>query len=159
MTMQPASTEITSRTVAIIQEMKGLEGPLLPILHGIQEEFGHVPKDALPVIAEALNISRAEVHGVVTFYHEYRSRPAGRHVLKVCQAESCQSMGSDAIAAKLKQLLGIGFHETTRDGSVTLEPVYCLGLCACSPAAMLDGEVIGRLDDEKLDEIVAEVRS
>ena len=159
MPMQPASTEITSRTTAIIQELKGLEGPLLPILHGIQEEFGHVPQDALPVIAEALNISRAEVHGVVTFYHDYRSRPAGRHVLKVCQAESCQSMGSDAIAAKLKQLLGIGFHETTRDGSVTLEPVYCLGLCACSPAAMLDGEVIGRLDDEKLDEIVAEVRS
>ncbi|MFD1985301.1 formate dehydrogenase subunit gamma [Mesorhizobium newzealandense] len=159
MTMQPASTEITSRTAAIIQELKGLEGPLLPILHGIQEEFGHVPQDALPVIAEALNISRAEVHGVVTFYHDYRSHPAGRHVLKVCQAESCQSMGSDAIAAKLKQLLGIGFHETTRDGSVTLEPVYCLGLCACSPAAMLDGEVIGRLDDEKLDQIVAEVRS
>ncbi|RUU80256.1 formate dehydrogenase subunit gamma, partial [Mesorhizobium sp. M7A.T.Ca.TU.009.01.1.2] len=127
MTMQPASTEITSRTAAIIQEMKGLEGPLLPILHGIQEEFGHVPKDALPVIAEALNISRAEVHGVVSFYHDYRSHPAGRHVLKLCQAESCQSMGSDAIAAKLKQLLGIGFHETTRDGSVTLEPVYCLG--------------------------------
>jgi formate dehydrogenase subunit gamma len=159
MTMQPASTEITSRTAAIIQELKGLEGPLLPILHGIQEEFGHVPQDALPVIAEALNISRAEVHGVVTFYHDYRSHPAGRHVLKLCQAESCQSMGSDAIAAKLKQLLGIGFHETTRDGSVTLEPVYCLGLCACSPAAMLDGQVIGRLDDEKLDEIVAEVRS
>ncbi|CAN7154043.1 formate dehydrogenase subunit gamma [Mesorhizobium sp. LjRoot246] len=159
MTMQPASTEITSRTAAIIQELKGLEGPLLPILHGIQEEFGHVPKDALPVIAEALNISRAEVHGVVSFYHDYRSQPAGRHVLKLCQAESCQSMGSDAIAAKLKQLLGIGLHETTRDGSVTLEPVYCLGLCACSPAAMLDGQVIGRLDDEKLDEIVAEVRS
>jgi formate dehydrogenase subunit gamma len=159
MTMQPASTEIASRTAAIIQELKGLEGPLLPILHGIQEEFGHVPQDALPVIAEALNISKAEVHGVVTFYHDYRSHPAGRHVLKLCQAEACQSMGSDAIASKLKQLLGIGFHETARDGSVTLEPVYCLGLCACAPSAMLDGEVIGRLDDEKLDEIIAEVRS
>ncbi|MEO5758338.1 MAG: formate dehydrogenase subunit gamma [Mesorhizobium sp.] len=159
MTMQPASTEIASRTAAIIQELKGLEGPLLPILHEIQEEFGHVPQDSLPVIAEALNISRAEVHGVVTFYHDYRSRPAGRHVLKVCQAEACQSMGSDAVAAKLKQLLGIGFHETTHDGAVTLEPVYCLGLCACAPSAMLDGEVIGRLDDEKLDEIIAEVRS
>jgi formate dehydrogenase subunit gamma len=159
MIMQPASTEIASRTAAIVQELKGLEGPLLPILHGIQEEFGHVPQDALPVIAEALNISKAEVHGVVTFYHDYRSRPAGRHVLKLCQAEACQSMGSDAIAAKLKQLLDIGFHETARDGSVTLEPVYCLGLCACAPSAMLDGEVIGRLDDEKLDEIVAEVRS
>ena len=159
MTMQPASTEIASRTAAIIQEMRGLEGPLLPILHGIQEEFGHVPQDSLPVIAEALNISRAEVHGVVSFYHDYRSHPAGRHVLKLCQAESCQSMGSDAVAAKIKQLLGIGFHETTRDGSVTLEPVYCLGLCACSPSAMLDGEVIGRLDDTKIEEIVAEVRS
>ncbi|MER8828371.1 formate dehydrogenase subunit gamma [Mesorhizobium sp. M0938] len=159
MTMQPASTEIASRTAAIVQELKGLEGPLLPILHGIQEEFGHVPQDALPVIAEALNITKAEVHGVVSFYHDYRSHPAGRHVLKVCQAEACQSMGSDLIAAKLKQLLGIGFHETTRDGSVTLEPVYCLGLCACAPSAMLDGEVIGRLNDEKLDEIVAEVRS
>lgn len=159
MPLQLASTEITSRTAAIIQEMKSLEGPLLPILHGIQEEFGHVPQDALPVIAEALNISRAEVHGVVTFYHDYRSHPAGRHVLKVCQAEACQSMGSDAVAAKLKQLLGIGFHETMRDGSVTLEPVYCLGLCACAPAAMLDGQVIGRIDDERLDEIVAEVRS
>lgn len=159
MTMQLASTEIASRTAAIIHELKHLEGPLLPILHGIQEEFGYVPQDALPIIAEALNISRAEVHGVVTFYHDYRSQPAGRHVLKVCQAEACQSMGSDAIAAKLKSLLGIGFHETTRDGSVTLEPVYCLGLCACSPSAMLDDEVIGRLDDEKLNEIVAEVRS
>jgi formate dehydrogenase subunit gamma len=159
MTMQPASTEIVSRTAAIIHEFKGLEGPLLPILHGIQEEFGYVPQDSLPVIADALNISNAEVHGVATFYHDYRSHPAGRHVLKVCQAEACQSMGSDAVAAKLKQLLGIGFHETTRDGSVTLEPVYCLGLCACAPSAMLDGEVIGRLDDEKLDEIVAEVRS
>jgi formate dehydrogenase subunit gamma len=159
MTMQPASTEVISRTAAIIHELQGLEGPLLPILHGIQEEFGHVPQASLPVIAEALNISNAEVHGVVTFYHDYRSHPAGRHVLKVCQAEACQSVGSDAVAAKLKRLLGIGFHETSWDGAVTLEPVYCLGLCACAPAAMLDGQVIGRLDDEKIDEIVAEVRA
>ncbi|TPL99973.1 formate dehydrogenase subunit gamma [Mesorhizobium sp. B2-3-11] len=159
MTMQPASTEIASRTAAIVQELKDLEGPLLPILHNIQEEFGHVPQDAVPVIADGLNLSRAEVHGVVTFYHDFRSRPAGRHVLKLCQAEACQSMGSDAVAARVKQLLGIDFHETTPDGSVTLEPVYCLGLCACSPSAMLDGEVIGRLDDDKIDELVAEVRS
>ncbi|TPJ44810.1 formate dehydrogenase subunit gamma [Mesorhizobium sp. B2-5-13] len=159
MTMQPASTEIASRTAAIVQELKDLEGPLLPILHDIQEEFGHVPQDAVPVIADGLNLSRAEVHGVVTFYHDFRSRPAGRHVLKLCQAEACQSMGSGAVAARVKQLLGIDFHETTPDGSVTLEPVYCLGLCACSPSAMLDGEVIGRLDDDKIDELVAEVRS
>ncbi|HMM63482.1 MAG TPA: formate dehydrogenase subunit gamma [Mesorhizobium sp.] len=159
MAMQAAGTEIATRTASIVQEYQGLEGPLLPILHGIQEEFGYVPQEALPVIATALNLSRAEVHGVVTFYHDFRREPAGRHVLKLCQAESCQAMGSDAVAARIKQLLGIGFHQTTADGAVTLEPVYCLGLCACSPSAMLDGEVIGRLDADRIDEIVAEVRS
>ena len=158
MTTQPASTEIASRTVAVVNDLKGLEGPLLPILHGIQDEFGYVPGESLPVIADLLNLSRAEVHGVVTFYHDYRNHPAGRHVLKLCRAEACQSMGGDAIAAKMQQLLGIGFHETTQDGTVTLEPVYCLGLCACAPSAMLDGEVIGRLDAEKIEEIAAEVR-
>jgi formate dehydrogenase subunit gamma len=159
MTMQHASTPVASRTTAIIEELKDLEGPLLPILHEIQEEFGYVPAESLPVIAEALNISKAEVHGVVTFYHDYRRHPAGRHVLKLCRAEACQSMGGDAIAAQIKQRLGIGFHETAKDNSVTLEPVHCLGLCACAPSAMLDGEVIGRLDADKIDEIVEEVRS
>ena len=158
MTTQPASTEIASRTAAVVNDLKGLEGSLLPILHGIQDEFGYVPGESLPVIADLLNLSRAEVHGVVTFYHDYRNHPAGRHVLKLCRAEACQSMGGDALAAKLQQLLGIGFHETTQDGAVTLEPVYCLGLCACAPSAMLDGEVIGRLDAEKIEEIAAEVR-
>lgn len=159
MSLQHAGTQTAERTASIIDEMKGLEGPLLPILHGIQNEFGYVPSEALPVIAEALNISNAEVHGVVTFYHDYRNHAAGRHVLKLCRAEACQSMGGDAIAARLQQLLGIGFHETAKDGSVTLEPIYCLGLCACAPAAMLDGEVIGRLDAERLDEIVEAVRA
>ena len=158
MATQHASTEIASRTTAVINELKGLEGPLLPILHGIQDEFGYVPGESLPVIAELLNLSNAEVHGVVTFYHDYRNHPAGRHVLKLCRAEACQSMGGDALAAKLQQLLGIGFHETTKDGAVTLESVYCLGLCACAPSAMLDGEVIGRLDADKVEEIAAEVR-
>ena len=157
--MQPATAEIESRTAAVIAEHQGLEGPLMPILHGIQEEFGYVPQESLPVIADALNLSNAEVYGVVTFYHDFRKHPAGRHVLKVCRAEACQSMGGDALAARLQQLLGISFHETAKDGSVTLEPVYCLGLCACAPAAMLDGEVIGRLDAEKLEEILEEVRS
>jgi formate dehydrogenase subunit gamma len=158
LTSQHASTEIASRTTAVVNDLKGLEGPLLPILHGIQDEFGYVPGESLPVIADLLNLSRAEVHGVVTFYHDYRNHPAGRHVLKLCRAEACQSMGGDAIAARMQQLLGIGFHETTKDGSVTLEPVYCLGLCACAPSAMLDGEVIGRLDADKVEEIAAEVR-
>ena len=157
--MQSQGTETEAQVAAIIEELKGLEGPLLPILHGVQEEFGYVPTEALPVIAEALNLSRAEVHGVVTFYHDYRSQPAGRHVLKLCQAEACQSMGSDAIAAQVKAALGVDFHQTAADGSVTLEPVYCLGLCACAPAAMLDGEPIGRLDAEAVDGIVAEVRA
>lgn len=159
MGMQLASTEIKARTAQVIAAHNGLEGPLLPILHGIQEEFGFVPQEALPVIADALNLSRAEVHGVVTFYHDYRRHPAGRHVLKLCRAEACQSVGGDAMAERIQKLLGIGFHETTKDGAVTLEPVYCLGLCACAPSAMLDGEVIGRLDADKVDAIVAEALS
>lgn len=159
MVMQPASTELAARTSAVISELKDLEGPLIPILHGVQDEFGYVPQEALPIIAEALNLSRAEVHGVFTFYHDFRKEPAGRHVLKLCRAEACQSMGAEAIAAQVQQKLGIGFHETTKDGAVTLEPVFCLGLCACAPSAMLDGEVIGRLDADKIDEIVEEVRS
>ncbi|MEX0408541.1 formate dehydrogenase subunit gamma [Aquibium sp. LZ166] len=157
--MQTQGTQIEPRTTEIVEAHSALEGPLLPILLGIQEEFGYVPSEALPIIAEKLNLSRAEVHGVATFYHDFRKHPAGRHVLKLCQAEACQSMGSDQVAAMVKSALGIGFHETAADGSVTLEPVYCLGLCACAPAAMLDGAVIGRLDADMVDEIAAEVRS
>lgn len=158
MVMQSAGTGIEAQVASIVDGMRDMEGPLLPILHEVQEEFGYVPQEALPVIAKALNLSRAEVYGVVSFYHDYRKEPAGRHVLKVCQAESCQSMGSDEVAARFQQALGIGFHQTTPDGRVTLEPVYCLGMCACSPAAMLDGEVIGRIDAARVDEIIAEVR-
>jgi len=159
MALQQGVTEIAARAAPIIDGLKGLDGPLLPILHGIQDEFGYVPTETLPVIAEALNLSRAEVHGVVTFYHDYRSHPAGRHVLKVCQAEACQSMGSDALAQRFKDLLGIDFHQTTPDGAVTLEPVYCLGLCACAPAVLFDGQPVGRVDAETAGEIVAEARS
>lgn len=159
MTLQPASTDIAARAASVVAERRNLEGPLLPILHELQAEFGHVPQEALPVIAEALNLSNAEVHGVVSFYHDFRKEPAGRHVIKLCRAEACQSMGGDAIAARLQALLGIGFHETAKDGSVTLDPVYCLGLCACAPAALVDGEPVGRLDDEVLEAIAAEVRA
>lgn len=159
MVMQPQGTEFAARAAAIVAELKELEGPLLPILHSIQDEFGFVPDETLPVIAEALNMSNAEVYGVVSFYHDYRREPAGRHVIKLCRAESCQSMGSDDIAARLTRLLGIGFNETSADGSVSLLPVYCLGLCFCSPAAMVDGEVMGRLDAASVDEIVAQVRT
>ena len=150
--------DVGQRTLAIVGELKGLEGALLPILHEIQAEFGHVPQESLPVIARELNLSRAEVHGVVTFYHDYRDHPTGRHVLKLCRAEACQSMGGDALAERVKALLGIDFHQTTLDGAVTLEPVFCLGLCSCAPAAMLDGEVFGRMDVETAREMIAEAR-
>ena len=158
MTIHIAEGDIAARTRAIVADLRFLEGPLLPILHEVQQEFGYVPEEAMPVIAEELNLSRAEVHGVVTFYHDYRDHPAGRHVLKLCRAEACQSMGGDALAERVKALLGIDFHQTTLDGGVTLEPVYCLGLCACAPAAMLDGEVYGRVDDQTAAELVAEAR-
>jgi formate dehydrogenase subunit gamma len=150
---EPWSAE---RTAQIIAEHRGLEGPLLPILHAVQETFGYVDKAAEPIIAEALNISRAEVHGVITFYHDFRAEPAGRHVLKLCRAEACQAAGSDALATRAQSRLGIAFGATTADGRVTLEPVYCLGLCSVSPSAMIDGRIVGRLDDKKLDALVAE---
>ncbi|MBY4593132.1 MULTISPECIES: formate dehydrogenase subunit gamma [Rhizobium] len=158
MTIYIAEGDIAARTRAIIADLRFLEGPLLPILHEVQDEFGYIPQEAVPVIAEELNLSRSEVHGVVTFYHDYRDHPAGRHVLKLCRAEACQSMGGDALAERVKTLLGIDFHQTMLDGSVTLEPVYCLGLCACAPSAMLDGEVYGRVDDQLAAELVAEAR-
>ncbi|HET7412908.1 MAG TPA: formate dehydrogenase subunit gamma [Pararhizobium sp.] len=150
--------DLEPRTIAILDELKDLEGPLLPILNRVQDEFGYVPEEVMPLIAHRLNITRAEVYGVVSFYHDYRREPAGRHVLKVCRAESCQAMDGDRISERLLDALGIDWHQTTADGAVTVEPVYCLGLCACSPSAMLDGEVIGRLDDAAVDELVAEVR-
>ena len=151
--------EIASRTEAIVGRLKPLEGPLLPILHDVQKEFGYVPKAALPVIANGLNLSRAEVHGVVSFYHDYREEPAGRHVIKMCRAEACQSMGGDELGERLLGLLGVDWHGTSGDGAVTIEPVYCLGLCACAPATMVDGQVIGRLDEKMVTELARAVKA
>ena len=151
---EPWSAE---RTAQIIGEHQGLEGPLLPLLHALQETFGYIDQAAEPIIAEALNISRAEVHGVVTFYHDFRSAPAGRHVLKLCRAESCQAAGGDALVARAESRLGIPLGNTTADGRITVEPVYCLGLCSVSPSAMIDGKVVARLDADKLDSLLAEV--
>jgi len=154
MTMRNSAGEIAQRSRDIIRDRKHLEGPMLPILHALQAKFGYIPDIVKPVIADELNLSRAEVHGVVTFYPEFREHPGGRHVLKICRAEACQSVGCDNLADRVRQLLGIDFHQTTPDGAVMLEPVYCLGLCACGPAAMLDGEVYGRVDEHCLSEIV-----
>lgn len=143
----------SDRIAEILEAHQGLEGPLLPILHAIQEAFGYVPEFAVPQIAKALMLSKAEVHGVISFYHDFREKPAGRHVLKLCRAEACQTVGGDAVADRIKRALGIDWHETTPDGRVTLEPVFCLGLCACGPAAMVDGRLVGRVDEAVLAEV------
>lgn len=134
----------TEAVAGILEHWHDIPGNLMPILHDIQEALGYVPPESVPQIARALNQSRAEVHGVISFYHDFRSAPAGRRILKVCQAESCQAMGSRALTADLEAELGCGLGETTGDGEVTLEPVYCLGLCACSPAVMIGDEPLGR---------------
>jgi formate dehydrogenase subunit gamma len=146
-----------AQATEILSKHAGRPGALLPILHDVQEAFGHVPAEAVPVIAQALNVSRAEVHGVVSFYHDFRPEPAGRHVLKLCRAEACQSMNGVEFAEQALKRFGLDWHETTPDGRLTIEPVYCLGLCATAPSAMLDGELMGRLDADSLDEIAREV--
>jgi formate dehydrogenase subunit gamma len=140
----------------VIKLHVGRDGPLLPILHDLQAMFGCVPEAAVPQVAEALNLSRAEVHGVVTFYHDFRREPAGRHVLKMCRAEACQAAGCEALAAHAEGKLGVKFGDTSADGRVTLEPIYCLGLCSVSPAAMLDGKLHARLDQKKVDALIAQ---
>jgi formate dehydrogenase subunit gamma len=147
------------RASEIIAKYRHLPGATLPILHALQETFGCVPKAAVPLVAEALNLSRAEIHGTVTFYHDFRKEPPGRRVLKLCRAESCQAAGGDALAARAEQKLGVSLGETTLDARVTLEPVYCLGLCHSSPAAMLDKHVYGMLDEAKLDALVKEAQA
>ena len=142
----------------IIARCANQEGAALPILQALQEAFGCVPRDAVPLVAAALNLSRAEVHGIVTFYHDFREAAPGAHVLKLCRAEACQSMGADALAAEARTRLRIDWGETSSDGRVTLEPVFCLGLCACAPAAMLDGKLFGVLDRARLHSLLDQAR-
>lgn len=143
-------------TVAgIVKQLQGQPGALLPILHAVQNELGYVPREALPIIAEGLNLSRAEVHGVVSFYHYFLSSPPGRNKIQICRAESCQAMGSRALETHAKQSLGIDYHQTTADGEFTLLPVYCLGNCACSPSVRIGNDIHGNVDPEKLDELVS----
>jgi len=147
-----------TRGAEIIAEHARQEGATLVILHALQEAFGYVPEAAIPMVAQALNLSRAEVHGVFTFYHDFRHKPAGRHVLKLCRAEACQAAGGDALAARAEARLGVSLGNTTADDHVTLEPIYCLSLCATAPSAMLDGRLVGRLDEKRLDALVAEAQ-
>jgi formate dehydrogenase subunit gamma len=146
------------RGAEIIASLADIEGGTLVILHALQEAFGYVPEPAIPMIASARNLSRAEVHGVFTFYHDFRHEPAGRHVLKLCRAEACQAAGGDALAARAEARLGVTLGNTTADQRVTLEPIYCLGLCATAPSAMLDGRVVGRLNEARIDALVAEAQ-
>jgi len=142
------------RAAGLIGEHAGRPGALLPVLHALQEAFGFVPEAAVPMVAAALNLSRADVHGVISFYHDFRREPPGRHVIKLCRAESCQAMGSDALAAHAEARCAVGLGGTTADGRITLEPIYCLGLCACSPSVMIDGRVVGRLTPQRLDALM-----
>jgi formate dehydrogenase subunit gamma len=135
-----------------VARMKDEPGPLIEILHSVQHELGFVPPEAVPLIADALNLSRAEVHGVISFYHHFRDRPAGQHVIKLCRAEACQAMNGNALAEFAKQRLNLDFGQTREDGKVTLEAVYCLGNCACAPSAMIDGKLRGRIDEQALSE-------
>ncbi|MFP7672704.1 formate dehydrogenase subunit gamma [Marivita sp. S0852] len=144
---------------AIIVPLKDLEGPLLPMLHALQAAFGHISSAAIARLSHLLNMTKAEVHGVVSFYHDFRERPAGRHVVKICRAESCQAVGGDVLAAETLARLGLDWHGTTADGRLTVEPVYCLGMCACGPAALVDDTVVGRLDATRLEQILTEARA
>ena len=144
-----------SAVEAIARSLKDLPGALMPILRRIQDELGWVPRDSVPIVAQALNLSRAEVHGVLSFYHDFRHEPPGRNIVKVCRAESCQAMGAVALADHIRKRLGVDFGETSKDGAATLDAVYCFGNCACSPAVMINGELIGRVTPERFDAAMA----
>lgn len=144
----------TVRALERIQKLQHLPGALLPILHALQEEFGYIDEEAVPLLAEALNLSEAEVHGVISFYHDFRKTPPGRHVLRICRAEACQSMGCNGLIEHVEKRLGVKLGETTADGNFTVEPVYCLGNCALSPAVMLDAQPYGRVSAAVADALI-----
>ena len=138
----------------LVDQHKDLPGALLPLLHAIQSEVGYVPDSAVATIAGGLNLSRAEVHGVISFYHDFKTQPVGRNTVQICRAEACQSMGSRLLEAHAKETLGIDYHQTTADGNITLEPVYCLGNCACSPSVRVNDDIVARVDQDRFDELV-----
>lgn len=138
----------------VVRRFADTPGALLPILHEVQQALGYIPREAVPQIATALNLSRAEVHGVVSFYHEFRDSPPGRHTLKICRAESCQAVGAERLVAEATRRAGVPIGNTSTDGALTVEPIYCLGLCALSPAVMVDEQVYGRVTPEQLDALL-----
>jgi formate dehydrogenase subunit gamma len=154
-----SDTVTTDAIDEILARFAATEGALLPILHAVQAVEGYVPADVIPRIAESLNLSRAEVHGVVSYYHHFRQQPAGKVVVQICRAEACQAVGADAFANEAVKVLGCDFHESTKDGAITLEPVYCLGQCACGPSVMINDDVHLRMTVERLKLLVDRARS
>ena len=150
------SNSIQETVQAVIATLKDKPGALLPILHGIQDALGYIPADSVPAIAQGLHLSRAEVHGVISFYHYFRDTPPGKQTVHICRAESCQAMGGKQLEQHVKDQLGIDYHETTADGQFSLEPVYCLGNCACSPAMQIGDDIYGRVSAQSFDAIINE---
>lgn len=155
----PLQGDLRARVLAAIDANRHRPGALLPVLHAVQESVGYVPADAVALIAHELNLSRAEVHGVISFYHHFRTHPPGRHVVRICRAEACQALGARALEAHAKKKLGIDFHETTKDGAITLEAVYCLGNCGCGPSVLVDPDDLhARVTPAAFDALVANLR-
>lgn len=148
----------TAELAELVDTYRTVPGGMLPLLHAIQERVGHISPEFVPTIARRLNLSRAEVHGVISFYHHFRTEKPGRHIVQICRAEACQSMGAEALERYAKAFLGIDYHQTTADGSVTLEAVYCLGNCACAPAIRVDDEIVGRVSETRFIDIVRTLR-
>lgn len=152
------SSQTEQQTIAaLVDQYRDLPGGLLPLLHAVQAEIGHVPDSAIATIAKGLNLSRAEVHGVISFYHDFKTQPVGRNRVQICRAEACQSMGSRQLESYAKQRLGIDYHQTTDDGNISLEPVYCLGNCACSPSVRVNDDVFARVDQDRFDQLIADL--
>jgi len=147
------------QTVVVVDKHRGERGALMPILHELQETFGYIDPEAVDLLAAELNLSKADVHGVVTFYKDFRSERPGESMIRLCRGEACQSMGAERLASHACEHLGISFGGTTSDGAVTLEQVFCLGNCALSPAVMVQGRLKGRVDEARFDEIVDELKA
>jgi formate dehydrogenase subunit gamma len=153
--MQSSAFSLAETIEGVVQEHIGRVGPLLLVLHSVQDRLGYIPSEAIPMIASALSLSRAEVHGVMHFYHDFRTEPAGDHVIQLCRAEACQAMGARALENHVRGKLGISFGETTPDGLFTLDPVYCLGNCACAPTVRIDDDIHARVTPQRFDELLA----
>lgn len=156
--MQASAFSLEETVEAVIEEHAGQIGALMPVLHSMQQRMGYIPSEAIPMIAAALNLSRAEVHGVMHFYHDFRSEPSGDHLIQLCRAEACQAMGGRELEAHVKAKLGVGYGETTADGRFSLDPVYCLGNCACTPSVRIDDTIHARVSPERFDQLLEDLQ-